>query len=57
MMLLDSSSVAFEHDDTRRLGRVVFFVFLVTFVLARITVFPIMARRISDFYFHAAAPE
>ena len=52
MMVLDSSSVAFEHDNPRRLGRVVFFVFLVTFVLARITVFLIMARRIPDFYLH-----
>ena len=52
MMALDSSSVAFEHDETRRLGRVVLFVFLITFVLARITVFLIMARRIPDFYLH-----
>lgn len=52
MTVRDSSSVAVEHDDTRRLGRVVFFVFLVTFVLARITVFLIMARRIPDIYLH-----
>jgi hypothetical protein len=52
MMVFDRSSVAFDHDDSRRLGRIVFFVFLVTFVLARITVFLIMARRIPDFFLH-----
>jgi hypothetical protein len=52
MMIRDGSSVGFDHDDTRRLGRVVLFVFLVTFVLARITVFLIMARRIPDIYLH-----
>ena len=52
MMVLGSSSVAFEHDNTRRLGRVVLFVFFVTFVLARITVFLIMSRRIPDVYLH-----
>jgi hypothetical protein len=50
--LRDSSSVSFPQDDTRRLGRVVLFVFLVTFVVARITVFLIMARRIPDIYLH-----
>ena len=52
MMVLDRSSVTFDHDGPRRLGRIVFFVFLVTFVLARITVFLIMARRIPDFFLH-----
>ncbi len=52
MIGLDRSSVASDHDDTRRLGRVVFFAFLVTFVLARISVFLIMARRIPDVYLH-----
>jgi hypothetical protein len=51
-MVLGSPSVALEHDDTGRLGRVVFFVFLVTFVLARITAYLIMARRIPDIYLH-----
>jgi hypothetical protein len=41
-----------DQTETRRLARVVFFVFLVTFVLARITVFLIMARRLPDFYLH-----
>jgi hypothetical protein len=51
-MVPDRSSVAFEHEATHRLGRVVLFVFLVTFVVARITVFLIMARRIPDIYLH-----
>lgn len=52
LLVHSSSSVAFERDETRRLGRVVFFVFLVTFVVARITVFMIMERRIPDVYVH-----
>ena len=52
MMVPDTSHAALEHDDPRHLSRVVFFVFLVTFVLARITVFLIMARRIPDIYLH-----
>ena len=51
-MVQASPSVLFESDDTRRLGRIVFFVFLVTFILARIVVFLIMAHRIPDLYLH-----
>lgn len=51
-MVQEGSSLPFESDDTRRLGRIVFFVFLVTFVLARIVVFLIMAHRIPDLYLH-----
>jgi hypothetical protein len=52
MMDPGDSSVAYDRDDSRRLGRIVFSVFLVTFVLARIIVFLIMARRIPDFFLH-----
>jgi hypothetical protein len=38
--------------ESRRLARVVLFVFLVTFALARITVFLIMAGRIPDVFLH-----
>lgn len=51
-MVQAGSSVPFEYDVTRRLGRIVFFVFLVTFILARIVVFLIMAHRIPDLYLH-----
>jgi hypothetical protein len=51
-MVLDNSTIASDRYNARRLGRVVFFVFLVTFVLARITVFLIMAHRIPDIFLH-----
>ena len=41
-----------EHTDKTHLARIVFFVFLLTFMLARIVVFLIMSRRIPDLYLH-----
>jgi hypothetical protein len=41
-----------EGPDKTQLARIVFFVFLLTFMLARIVVFLIMSRRIPDLYLH-----
>ncbi len=41
-----------ERSENRRLARLVFFVFLLTFMLARIVVFLIMSRRIPDLYLY-----
>jgi hypothetical protein len=41
-----------ERPDKTELARIVFFVFLLTFMLARILVFLIMSRRIPDLYLH-----
>lgn len=41
-----------ESPDRSELARIVFFVFLLTFMLARIVVFLIMSRCIPDLYLH-----
>jgi hypothetical protein len=46
------SQPASPVSDVRRLARLVLFVFLLTFVLSRVVVFLIMARRIPDLYLH-----
>ncbi len=45
-------TVTLECPDKTELARIVFFVFLLTFMLARILVFLIMSRRIPDLYLH-----
>jgi hypothetical protein len=41
-----------KSPDKTQLARAVFFVFLLTFMLARIVAFLIMSRRIPDLYLH-----
>jgi hypothetical protein len=46
-----------EHDDVlqnsgRRLARLVFFTFVLTFVAARVLVFSIMSQKLPDLFFH-----
>jgi hypothetical protein len=51
-MAILTGTTASVASDKNRLARIVFFVFLVTFMLARIVVFLIMSRRIPDLYFY-----
>lgn len=43
---------ALDRTDKTHLARIVFFVFLLTFMLARIVVFLIMSRRIPDLFLY-----
>ena len=43
---------ASELPTTRQLARRVLFAFLVTFMVSRVAVFLIMARKVPDFYLH-----
>ncbi len=51
-MATPADTSALERPDKTQLARIVFFVFLLTFMLARIVVFLIMSRRIPDLYLH-----
>jgi hypothetical protein len=51
-MVTTVEAPALERPDKTQLARIVFFVFLLTFMLARILVFLIMSRRIPDLYLH-----
>ena len=47
-----NETVTLDSAEKTHLARIVFFVFLLTFMLARILVFLIMSRRIPDLYLH-----
>ncbi len=51
-MATTRDSALTASPDKTQLARIVFFVFLLTFMLARILVFLIMSRRIPDLYLH-----
>jgi hypothetical protein len=51
-MALTHDTTALDRTDKTHLARIVFFVFLLTFMLARISVFLIMSRRIPDLYLY-----
>jgi hypothetical protein len=51
-MVTPDNNLPGESVDKCQLARIVFFVFLLTFLLARILVFLIMSRRIPDLYLH-----
>ena len=51
MALLNDTN-ALDRTEKTHLARIVFFVFLLTFMLARILVFLIMSRRIPDLYLY-----
>ena len=50
--MADSSGPMATGNGTRRLARIVLFVFLLTFVFSRVIVFLIMARWLPDLYLH-----
>src|SRR5512137_1529347 len=47
-----NDATTFDRTGKTHLARLVFFAFLVTFMLSRIVVFLIMARRIPDLYLY-----
>jgi hypothetical protein len=51
-MALFNDTTGFDRTDKTHLARIVLFVFLLTFMLARIVVFLIMSRRIPDLFLH-----
>ena len=51
-MAVLNDTTTLDRTDKTHLARIVFFVFLLTFVLARIVVFLIMSRRIPDLFLH-----
>ncbi len=51
-MATSCDAPALESPDRSELARIVFFVFLLTFMVARIVVFLIMSRRVPDLYLH-----
>ena len=51
-MATTAQAATLESPDKTELARIVFFVFLLTFMLARILVFLIMSRRMPDLYLH-----
>jgi len=51
-MAMLNDTTALDRAEKTHLARIVFFVFLLTFMLARILVFLIMSRRIPDLYLY-----
>lgn len=51
-MTANRDIITIEDADKPHLARIVFYVFLLTFMLARIVVFLIMSRRIPDLYLY-----
>lgn len=51
-MAVNHDTTGLECPDKTHLARIVFLVFLLTFLLTRIVVFLIMSRRIPDLYFY-----
>jgi hypothetical protein len=50
--MADTAALTTDRHETRRLARLVLFVFLLTFIISRVLVFLIMARMIPDLYMH-----